>query len=79
MIMKRLDMRVIKEILRLKFETKLSNRNIAKSLNISRGAVNNYLKRLIPENMHWPLPENIEPVLLDLLNHKATYPSGKPE
>lgn len=51
MIMKRLDMRLIKEILRLKFECKLSNRCIAKSLGISRGAVNNYLKRLTSENI----------------------------
>lgn len=73
MIMKRLDMRLIKEILRLKFECKLSNRCIAKSLGISRGAVNNYLKRLTAENIRWPLPENIEPVLLNLLdNNKET-------
>ena len=78
MIMKRLDMRLIKEILRLKFECKLSNRCIAKSLDISRGAVNNYLKRLILENIRWPLPENSEPALLNLLdnNKETTTPSS---
>lgn len=69
MIMKRLDMRIIKEILRLKFDSKLSNRNIAKSLNISRGVVNNYLKICDSANIHWPLPENTETVLLNLLDN----------
>jgi transposase len=73
MVMKRLDMRIIKEILRLKFEFKLSNRNIARSLNIARGTVNNYLERFASANLQWPLPENIEPVLLNLLkNNKET-------
>ena len=73
MIMKRLDMRIIKEILRLKFESNLSNRNIARSLNISRGVVNNYLNKCTSNNINWPLPENIDSILLNLLdNNKET-------
>jgi predicted transcriptional regulator len=34
----------IKEILRLKYEAKLSNRKIAKVLNISHSVVNEYVK-----------------------------------
>jgi transposase len=76
--MKRLDMRIIKEILRLKFDNKLSNRNIAKSLNISKGAVNNYLQQCISENISWPLSENDETVLLNLLyNNKENVTSFK--
>jgi len=42
--MKGLSMRKIKEILRLKYEAKLSNRKIARALNISHSVVNAYIK-----------------------------------
>ena len=79
MIMKRLDMRIIKEILRLKFDGKLSNRNIAKSLNISRGVVNNYLNICDSENIHWPLTENTENVLLNLLDNSKKGTATPPK
>ncbi|WP_297485349.1 helix-turn-helix domain-containing protein, partial [Sulfurimonas sp.] len=42
--MKGLSMLKIKEILRLKCEAKLSNRKIARALNISHSVVNEYTK-----------------------------------
>lgn len=42
--MKGLSMLKIKEILRLKYEAKLSNRKIARALNISHSVVNDYIK-----------------------------------
>ena len=39
----RLDMRLIKEVLRLKFAAQLSHRQIAAALRIGIGTVSNYL------------------------------------
>ena len=41
--MKRLPMRKIREVLRLKFEHNLSEREISKSCNITRSTVKDYL------------------------------------
>ena len=50
-------MRKIKEVLRLRFELKLGQREIARACSISQGAVHNYLKRAAAVGMAWPLPE----------------------
>ncbi|MBU0683657.1 MAG: hypothetical protein KJ864_05155 [Candidatus Omnitrophica bacterium] len=53
-------MRKIQEILRLHYgETKLSNRQIANSLKISRPTVKNCLVRFEASGVKWPLPDNI--------------------
>jgi transposase len=49
-------MRRIKEILRLKFELGLDNRQIARSCNIPHSTVANYLSRAEAAGMAWPLP-----------------------
>lgn len=51
-----LSMRKVKEILRL-HANDLSQHQIARSLNISVGAVNKYLKLFIELGVSWPLPE----------------------
>src|SRR3989338_8987984 len=56
---KRLPMRKIKEVLRLKYECRLSNRVIGRSLGISRPTVAKYLLRAQAAGVSWPLPENI--------------------
>ena len=43
--MKKLPMRKIREVLRLKFEHQFSERRIARSCNISRSTVSDYLTR----------------------------------
>jgi hypothetical protein len=50
-------MRKIKEVLRLRFELGLGQREIARACSISQGAVHNYLKRATAAGMQWPLPE----------------------
>ena len=53
-----ISMRKLKEILRLKYQAKLSNRKIAKSLSISASTVSCYLNRAASmELTDWPLPE----------------------
>jgi transposase len=52
-----MSMRKIKEVLRLRFELQLGQREIARACAISQGAVHNYLKRAAAAGIGWPLPE----------------------
>ncbi len=58
-------MRVIKEVLRLKFEAKLSLRQIASSLKIALGAVSEHLKRAAAAGLSWPLPSDMSDQALE--------------
>ena len=49
----------IREILRLKEESKLSNRAIARACKISNSTVGEYLQRAQVAGLHWPLPEEL--------------------
>jgi hypothetical protein len=51
-------MRTIKEILRLKFEAKLSLRQIARSLKVGLGTVSLYVNRALVAGLSWPLPSS---------------------
>jgi hypothetical protein len=70
---KRLMMRQIKEILRLKFEAKLSHRKISTSLKIAVGTVSTYAKRASELGLSWPLPLDITDGDLE----KLLFPSPK--
>ena len=48
-------MRKIKEVLRLKFELDLSERQISKSTQISRSTIGDYLRRFAMSGLSWPL------------------------
>jgi hypothetical protein len=50
-------MRKIKEVLRLRNELKLDQRQIARSCSISVSTVHEYLKRAEAVNLVWPLPD----------------------
>src|SRR6266513_674709 len=52
-----MSMRKIKEVLRLRFELRLGQREIARACSISQGAVHNYLKSAAAAGIAWPLPE----------------------
>ncbi len=52
---RRLSVRKIHVVLRMKFELKLTHREIAKSLNISAGTVGEYLRLAKAANISWPL------------------------
>lgn len=54
---RRISRRKIKEVLRLRFELRLGQREIARACSISQGAVHNYLKRAAAAGITWPTPE----------------------
>ena len=63
-------MRRTKETLRLRFESGLGLRQIARSLSISVGTVHDYLQRAEAAGVKWPLPEGFDDNRLDALtNH----------
>ena len=57
MTQERLTVRKIKEILRLKYEMKLSNRAIAGACKVSNSTVGEYLKRAEAAGVSWPIGE----------------------
>jgi len=63
----RLSMRKIKEVLRLKFENHLTNRQIARSCNVSRPTVGHYLAKASAAGLGWPLPEGLDEDQLEKL------------
>ena len=67
MAQERLTMRKIKEILRLKYESKLSNRAIAGACNVSNSTVGEYLRRAGLAGIEWPLGEVCEEELYEKL------------
>lgn len=58
MAKERLSMRKIREILRLKYDCGLTDRQIAKSCSVARSTVANYLSRTKAAGLLWPVPEN---------------------
>ncbi|MFZ0964064.1 MAG: sigma factor-like helix-turn-helix DNA-binding protein, partial [Terriglobia bacterium] len=56
--MKRLSMRKLKEVLRLRYELGLGQRQIARSCSIGHGTVYEYLRRAREAGVTWPLPES---------------------
>ena len=52
-------MRKIKDILRLRYEAKLSYRDIAQALNIGYGTVVDYLTRAKQAQVSWPMPADM--------------------
>jgi transposase len=63
-------MRKISEVLRLKFQLKLSHREIGQSQNISPGTVGEYLSRAKAAGIAWPLPEGMDEEALYAILYK---------
>jgi transposase len=61
----RLSMRQIREVLRLRFASRLSQRAIAKSLGLSQGAISTYLSRARATGVGWPLPGDLDDAQLE--------------
>ena len=55
----RLPMRKIREILRLRWDCRLANRQIARSCGIARSTVGEYVRRAEAAGLSWPLPEHL--------------------
>src|ERR1700758_5476846 len=63
----RVSMRQIREVLRLRYASKLPQRAIAKSLGLSQGAVSGYLSRARAAGVVWPLPDDLDDVQLEAM------------
>jgi transposase len=72
-------MRKIKEVLRLKFEGCLSNRQIGRSCDISRTAVAEYLTRFEDSGLSWPAACELDDAQLEhkLYPPAAALPAGE--
>ncbi|MBW1895168.1 MAG: IS21 family transposase [Deltaproteobacteria bacterium] len=64
-------MRKIREILRLKYECNLTDRQIAKSCFVARSTVANYLSRTKLAGLKWPVPENLSDTDIYNLMYKS--------
>jgi transposase len=61
-----LSMLTIREVLRLKWEQTLTNRQIAESCRIARSTVREYLERAARAGLAWPLSAELDDVALEL-------------
>jgi transposase len=59
MTTKRVTMFKLKELLRLRYEARLSVRQIALSLSLSLGVISKYLQRAEAAGLSWPLPQEM--------------------
>lgn len=64
---KRLSMRKIREVLRLRSTTQLSQRQIARSVGIASSTVIDYLARLRAAELHWPLADDLSDAEIERL------------
>lgn len=62
---KRVSMRKTREVLRLYFELKLGQRQVARSANLSQSTVHEYLKRFAGSGLSWPLPAEMSEAELE--------------
>jgi transposase len=64
-------MRKLLELLRLHFDLKLSQRQIADSINLGQSTVNDYLARFTRAGLRWPLPDDLSEAEIE----SALFPS----
>ena len=74
----RTPMRKIKEVLRLKWSSQLSNRAVAKACSIARSTVAEYLERASNAGLSWPLPEDLDDTALERLLYPPVVCSDGP-
>jgi transposase len=67
-------MRKIKEVLRLHFESRLSERQISKVCVLGKGTVRRFLKRAEGAGLSWPLPPGLDDAALE----KQLFPPPPP-
>ena len=72
----RLSMRKIEEILRLKYETGLSHRAIAKSCSVSPSTVSEYVTHAKAAGLNWPLPAGLSAEELEELLFPTRAPAA---
>jgi transposase len=67
-------MRKIKDVLRLKFEARLSHERIAAASGISKGAVTKYVQRALEKGLGWPLPADLDDGQIEALLFRRAAP-----
>jgi transposase len=76
---KRVSMRKIREVLRLRFQLGLSDRDIAESCKIGKTTVGEYVQRAKEAGLSYPLPEHLDDeALLDKLYRVKEKAQSKP-
>lgn len=76
---RRMSMRKLKDVLRLRFELRLSHRQIARSCSIGLGTVHDYLQRATGAGVKWPLPEGWDEKQLESALFAAGQRSAEPK
>lgn len=71
---KRSAMRKIKDVLRLKFEARLSHEKIAAATGMSKGAVTNTVQRAAEKGLSWPLPTDLDDSRLEAMLYRQAAP-----
>ena len=74
MAKRRLSMRKIKEVLRLKWDHHLTNRQIARSCSTAHSTVREYAIRAKQAGLSWPLPDELDDAALENL----LFPPNQP-
>ena len=69
-------MRKIRDVLRLKFETGVGERQIAASLGVARSTVQEALRRAREAGFTWPLPPELTEVVLLARLYLSGVPGG---
>lgn len=70
-------MKKIIEVLRLKYEARLSHDKIARACGLSKGTVNNYVSATHAQGITWPLPDGLDEARLEALLFPTRQPSGR--
>ena len=79
MSQERLSMRKIREVLRLKWQNRLSHRAIGHSCGISPGTVSDYVQRAQAVGLTWPLPDDLdEETLFQRLFPQSSSSTARP-
>ena len=76
---KRLSMRKLKEVLRLRFEHKFTNRAISRTCSISPTTVAEYINRFDRSGLKWPLSEDLDDISLQRKLFPEPPPAKPPE
>jgi len=69
----RLSMRHIREVLRLHHSVGMSQRAVARSLDLAQGTVSKYLNRARRAGLTWPLPPELDAIDRHRLESAAQY------
>ena len=75
---RRTSMHKNREVIRLAFDTKLSSNQIAASLSLSRGYVQNCVQKATRAGLSWPLPDELDDDALETMLFKKTSQKLEP-